>query len=79
MKYIQPTFTVPAAPSHITACERCVYGTGEHTCCGSYGKVHYVEAPGIAVIKSQECATEAEFNAAVVRVGDLLVARVIYE
>lgn len=30
MKYLQSSFTVPAAPQKITACERCVYGRGHH-------------------------------------------------
>lgn len=30
MKYLQPSFTVPAAPEKVTACEKCAYGTGEH-------------------------------------------------
>src|SRR5215469_6954254 len=30
MMYLQNSFTVPAAPEKITACEACVYGRGEH-------------------------------------------------
>lgn len=32
MKYLDKTFTLPAGPGEgrITACERCVYGTGVH-------------------------------------------------
>ena len=30
MKYLQPSFTVPAAPEKVTACEKCAYGTGNH-------------------------------------------------
>jgi len=30
MMYLQGTFTVPAAPEKITACEACVYGRGPH-------------------------------------------------
>lgn len=30
MMYLQKSFTVPAAPAKITACERCVYGSGPH-------------------------------------------------
>ena len=30
MKYLQPSFTVPAAPEKVTACEKCAYGTGDH-------------------------------------------------
>lgn len=31
MKYLQPSFTVPAAPEKVTACEACVYGRGLHS------------------------------------------------
>ena len=30
MMYLQGSFTVPAAPGKITACEACVYGRGPH-------------------------------------------------
>jgi hypothetical protein len=30
MMYLQKSFTVPAAPKKIMACERCVYGSGQH-------------------------------------------------
>jgi hypothetical protein len=30
MMYLQNSFTVPAAPEKITACEACVYGRGLH-------------------------------------------------
>jgi hypothetical protein len=30
MMYLQKSFTVPAAPEKITACEACVYGRGHH-------------------------------------------------
>jgi hypothetical protein len=30
MMYLQKSFAVPAAPEKITACERCVYGSGQH-------------------------------------------------
>ena len=31
MLYTKKTFTVPAAPKQIQACEACVYGRGEHS------------------------------------------------
>jgi hypothetical protein len=30
MMYLQNSFTVPAAPEKISACEACVYGRGPH-------------------------------------------------
>jgi hypothetical protein len=30
MLYLKPKFTLPAGPSKSTACERCVWGRGEH-------------------------------------------------
>jgi hypothetical protein len=30
MMYLQNSFTLPASPEKITACEACVYGRGPH-------------------------------------------------
>ena len=32
MKYEQKSFTVPQQTSKICGCEKCIYGSGEHTC-----------------------------------------------
>jgi hypothetical protein len=63
------------------ACERCVFGRGEHAeWCGvtTYGAVHFTFTEGIAVVRKCECATREEYERVKADVGNRLVAGVVY-
>lgn len=81
-QYLNKSFTV-GPPAQVRGCEACIwpdkgYSHGAGCTRPLYGTVHYIYADGIALVLSRKCATRAEYDAAMLAVGDRLIAGVVW-